>query len=242
MILSSTVWPWRSDRAFMSSSRCVCCDQNAGSSWDMLMSQMWVSARSDTVNWTHYHSCDTDLHFNEGCRGGGESVQSRQTHTRSQTHAMREGWNLKHTSALPNICNVLVKPDVTTSHLSLQLRFCRSHRCCKMLFSYLGAEKNKYCSVELQWSREPSHFLCISSGLAHVQGRTYYRSTSNKQPGPAEVSSRFIYLKGFYEIYADLEHQLLRNMFKCQPNWQQISDQRNLLTTAETTSKSPASR
>lgn len=115
---------------FMSSSRCVCCDQNAGSSWDMLMSQMWVSARSDTVNWTHYHSCDTDLHFNEGCRGGGESVQSRQTHTRSQTHAMREGWNLKHTSALPNICNILVKSDVPTSHLSLQLRFCRSHRCC----------------------------------------------------------------------------------------------------------------
>lgn len=180
--------------------------------------------------------------FQRGLPGGrGVCAEPANTHSQSDTCNERRLKSQTH-FCTTNICNVLVKPDVTTSHLSLQLRFCRSHRCCKMLFSYLGAEKNKYCSVELQWSREPSHFLCISSGLAHVQGRTYYRSTSNKQPGPAEVSSRFIYLKGFYEIYADLEHQLLRNMFKCQPNWQQISDQRNLLTTAETTSKSPASR
>lgn len=72
-------------------------------------------------------------------------------------------------------------------------------------------ETNTVLSSSSEAENRLNCFISLS-GLAHVQGRTYYRSTSNKQPDPAEISSRFIYLK------------------------------RNLLTTAETTSKSPASR
>lgn len=46
---------------------------------DMLMPQMWVKAQSDTVNWTYYCSCDTDLHFNNPLIGLGDTAEREKT-------------------------------------------------------------------------------------------------------------------------------------------------------------------
>lgn len=45
----------------------------------MLMPQMWVNAQSDTVNWTYYCSCDTDLHFNNAVIGSGDAAEREET-------------------------------------------------------------------------------------------------------------------------------------------------------------------
>lgn len=142
--------------------------------------------------------------FQRGLLGGGGSLCRAGKHTLAVSHMQWTGWNLKHAAALSNVCSVLVKPDEPASHLSLQLRLCCSHRCCRMLFSYLNAVRNKCCRVELQWSREPSHFLRISGRVLHMM----HRSTGRKIP--------IRFLLGFYEICTDQEQmsaQLATNIW-----------------------------